>query len=248
MNRFWEWLISPIYKRKLRKLATRVEYLEMAFIGLLEDLSSAEIEARAFNGQRQRRDIFYSIINNCGVDAIIETGTFLGVTTRHMAEKTKLPVYSSENNARFHLVSKKRLSSLENVRLSLSDSRDFLKRLGESAEKPKRPFIYLDAHWKDDLPLREELETISKQWGECVVMIDDFEVPGDEGFGYDDYGWKNTLNNKHFSKIFSSLGFVSFFPRKHSATETGAKRGCVVLTGNAAILETLSRNEHLRRT
>jgi predicted O-methyltransferase YrrM len=249
MNQYWEWLISPIYKRKLRKLTIRVEYIEMMLEAMLQEPNSAEIEKWALNGQRQRKEIFYAIMEKGGFDSIIETGTFLGVTTWHMAEKTKLPVFSSENNRRFHLLAKKRLAHMKNVHLSLSDSRDLLKSLGEGPEKPKKPFIYLDAHWSKDLPLAEELEIISKHWPECVIMIDDFEVPGDNGFKYDDYGWGNALNMRTFSKTFSKLGFVPFSPSKSSSTETGSLSGCVLLAKkDGKMSELLGGIDQLRKT
>ena len=48
-------------------------------------------------------------------------------------------------------------------------------------------FFFLDAHGREHLPLREELEIILTHWREAIVMIDDFEVPGTD-YGYDDYG------------------------------------------------------------
>ena len=48
-------------------------------------------------------------------------------------------------------------------------------------------FIYLDAHWEEDLPLAEELAVIARATTRCIVMIDDFQVPGD-GYAYDNYG------------------------------------------------------------
>jgi hypothetical protein len=43
-------------------------------------------------------------------------------------------------------------------------------------------FFYLDAHWNEDLPLAEEIDLIFSRSPCAVVMIDDFEVPGDPGF------------------------------------------------------------------
>jgi hypothetical protein len=48
--------------------------------------------------------------------------------------------------------------------------------------------FYLDAHWNDDLPLEEELELIFSVHPHAVVMIDDFQVPDDPGYQFDEYG------------------------------------------------------------
>lgn len=47
-------------------------------------------------------------------------------------------------------------------------------------------FFYLDAHWGEYWPLRDELARIMplRKW---VVVIDDFQVPGQPNFGYDMY-------------------------------------------------------------
>lgn len=51
-----------------------------------------------------------------------------------------------------------------------------------------RLFAYLDAHWGEDLPLAEKLEIVFSWDSDAIVMIDDFQVPDDPGYAYDDYG------------------------------------------------------------
>lgn len=50
-------------------------------------------------------------------------------------------------------------------------------------------FFHLDAHWDDDLPLRNEVQVIVESW-----KIDDFQVPDDLGNGFDDYGGEKTIS------------------------------------------------------
>jgi hypothetical protein len=38
------------------------------------------------------------------------------------------------------------------------------------------------------LPLVDEIALAFRHWPEAVVMIDDFAVPGDPGYGFDVYG------------------------------------------------------------
>jgi hypothetical protein len=52
-----------------------------------------------FNGQNARQVLFVEIIANTRPDAIVETGTFLGVTTELLSE-TGLPVFSIELHPR----------------------------------------------------------------------------------------------------------------------------------------------------
>lgn len=89
-------------------------------------------------------------------------------------------------------------------------------------------FFYLDAHWKDDLPLREELEIIFSHWARPIVMIDDFQVP-DSDYSFDDYGPGKTLNLDYLGPVISAHNIAVFFPAVAASEETGVKRGCVVL-------------------
>ena len=61
-------------------------------------------------------------------------------------------------------------------------------------------FFYLDAHWNEDLPLAEELDTIFCRSSNPVVMIEDFQVPDDPDYGYDDYGPRKSLNPEYNSR------------------------------------------------
>ena len=75
------------------------------------------------------------------------------------------------------------------VRLFLGDSPVILDQLTKTGLHPNDlTFFYLDAHWRDALPLREELRIIATQHACAVVMVDDFKVEDDSGYGFDIYG------------------------------------------------------------
>jgi hypothetical protein len=115
------------------------------------------------------------------------------------------------------------------VKFFHADSREFLTSALRD-HSLKCPFIYLDAHWQEDLPLRGELAIIREFTGDCVVMIDDFRVPSDPGFGWDTYGdvdleWSYVKPEfENFSRPLSVL-----FPSYPSSIETGYRRGWVLL-------------------
>jgi hypothetical protein len=75
-------------------------------------------------------------------------------------------------------------------------------------------------------------------------MIDDFEVPGDPGFGYDDYGSEKALNQKY---IAPPHGLTIFYPSAPSREETGRWRGCAVLCKSAFLGGTLQGIPLLRQ-
>jgi hypothetical protein len=181
-----------------------------------------------FNGQRHRREIYDEIRARLRLEAIVETGTFRGTTTRILAT-SGVPVYTVEMHPRFHAYCGVRFwwEGWSNVRLYRSDSRTFLRRLVADPAVPKLDvFFYLDAHWDDDLPLREELEIIFGNWKRTVVMIDDFEVP-DSRYKFDDYGPGKALNLAYLQPVLSAHGPAVFFPSENASSE--ADRGCVVL-------------------
>jgi hypothetical protein len=89
-------------------------------------------------------------------------------------------------------------------------------------------FFYLDAHWEGDLPRREEIEMILGRFRNFLKMIDDFRVPGDSGYGFDDYGLGKMLALRDFP-FHEDRRMSVYFPTCRSEAETGTKPGCVVL-------------------
>ncbi|MBX9739243.1 MAG: hypothetical protein K2X62_04185 [Beijerinckiaceae bacterium] len=197
-----------------------------------------------FNGQDGRRAIFDSLVKNFAPEAIVETGTFRGDTTRYMAGRCAAPVYTAEFDARNVGFASENLRGLSNVRISHGDSRAFLDnlRLPQS-----RVFFYLDAHWGEDLPLAEEIRIIFEKTPVPLVMIDDFKVPGDAGYGYDDYGAGSALIPEYIEALCSRFGMSQFYPALPSALETGARRGCVLLAADPAVVATLAADPLLKK-
>lgn len=184
-----------------------------------------------FNGQEVRKEIFVDIMRQTRPEAIIETGSYLGTTTEYFAE-TGLPVFTIEGVARIYGYAKARLRKHKNVKLYNGDSRDELKELFKCKFKKKQSrslFIYLDAHWYEDLPLKSEIEIIYENHTSSVVMVDDFQVPDDSGYTYDDYENGNVLNMKYLAEIIDKYDLSVYFPAKLSGQETGMKRGSVVI-------------------
>jgi len=182
------------------------------------------------NRQKGREKIVIDIFRNVPVEVVVETGSFRGGSTEFFAKTFKLPVHSVELNPVYHRYVCLRLSNLKGLHLVQSDSRDFLRKLTlEKSIASKFPFFYLDAHWWEDLPLMEEIRIIAKAWCKFVVLVDDFRVPGDQGYGFDDYGAGKILELQSFRE-FKNLNLACFFPTLPSSEETGLKRGCVVFS------------------
>lgn len=88
-------------------------------------------------------------------------------------------------------------------------------------------FFYLDAHQPGNVPLSDELDLIFRNWQQPVVMIDDFEVPGDPGYGFNEYGPGQRFGTELFSA--TSRTYSYFYPATSSGEETGYRRGCILL-------------------
>jgi len=184
-----------------------------------------------FNGQTFRQQIFVELIKKIDFSAIAETGTFRGTTTEYLHASSRLPVYTVELQPRFYWYAKTRFCTERNIMLFHGDRRSFLRHLAKLPTlTQKKVFFYLDAHWGDDLPLKEEVQFVFENFPKAVVMVDDFNVPGDEGYGYDDYGNGKVLSLDYLNPVIHKLNVAIFFPARKAELETGAKRGCVVLT------------------
>lgn len=200
-----------------------------------------------FNGQVKRRELFQEIINAAPLNAIVETGAFFGSTAEFISSQTNLPVYEIEINPYYYYYAYFRLKKMRKINFCLGDSRVILKNFQKKDNFPKKGVLfYLDAHWLDHLPLWEEVEIISQSWSESIVMIDDFEVPDDAGYGFDVYGVNNSLTLEYLN-LNKISNFEIFFPSASSSSETGSRRGCVVLVTKDSMLNKIQPLESLRR-
>ena len=196
-----------------------------------------------FNGQAGRARLFASMLDAIRPAVILETGAFRGSTTAVMADQFAGPIYSCELDHRWYRAAATRLASHPNISLREMDSRRFLREV--LAEAPTGPaLVYLDAHWFRDLPLREELAIILASGRPAAIMIDDFAVPGDEGYGFDDYGPGRRLDIGLLVGL-DGAGAQLFFPTLPAAEETGARRGCAVI-GVGAVRAALAALPALR--
>lgn len=194
-----------------------------------------------FNGQSGRQAIFDAIINLQKPTLLIETGTYLGTTTEMLAA-TGATVVTIEGRQRNYGFARARLRRFRNVQVRLGDSRQQLRKFFAKVGRRQKEgalFAYLDAHWNADLPLREEIELVFSWDPGAIIMIDDFQVPGDDAYGFDDYGESNVLALSYVETARRTFGLTALFPTLSSREENGARRGCVVLASEQMWAEQL---------
>lgn len=200
-----------------------------------------------FNGQQFRQRLFVELTARLPFTTIIETGTHRGTTTEFLWHTSGIPTHSFESNPRYHGFAAAKLKGLPDLYLYRCDSRV---GLGELAASPVAPrgcvFVYLDAHGAGALPLADEITLVFRHWPAAVVMIDDFAVPDDAGYGYDDFGNGDTLTLEYLAQR-TLVPPGIWFPRCAATAETGVRRGCVVLATAPEVIATIEAVSSLRR-
>ncbi|HZG04292.1 MAG TPA: hypothetical protein VE546_12075 [Streptomyces sp.] len=195
----------------------------------------------AFNGQHARQQLVRAILRTVEPYAVFEAGSYRGATTRFLWYASGKPVFTAEKNRSFARYVGRVFRHVPEVKVINRDSRDALRVLHDGNYLPSGAciFFYLDAHWNADLPLREEVEFITGAYPESVILIDDFKVPDDEGYGFDVYG-PVELSMEYLAG--ATGRYRALWPSVSSDKETGYRRGCVVLAGpdTAQRLQTLS--------
>ena len=186
------------------------------------------------NGQELRREIVRNLAGLIHFDRVLETGTYRGTTTEFLTDLFDAPVTTIEVNPRYFYYSSRRLAPQPDVTIEFDDSRRVLRRLAENpSSKTESVFIYLDSHGEMELPLSDELRIIASAWTRAIVMIDDFQVPDDDGYAYlEDYGPGMCLSEDYLPADALS-GWSLSYPSAPSEEETGSKRGCCVLASPA---------------
>lgn len=198
--------------------------------------------ANPMNNQEKRTQITRQIIGACGIARIVETGTYLGTTTAFFAG-FGVPVTTSERDPDLARDAAERLRGWPNVEVRGYDSVRVLQELiREPIDRTVPTFFYLDAHWKHHLPVREEAELAIAYFAKAVLMLDDFAVPDDPGYGY---GEKRLTLDYLLQGNLRRLAV--FFPKVRSKDESGARRGCVVAAINVDMITALNGVEGLRR-
>jgi predicted O-methyltransferase YrrM len=144
-------------------------------------------EDRPFNGDRITQEEFSRLAILSQATVAIETGTEHGRTTQWLAQMIP-EVHTIELDTCLHTVAAERFMHLSHVHCHHGASHIVLANLLiPLRNKGKRPIIYLDAHHYNTCPLQDELRVIGSHMpDQCVIVIDDFEVPGQPHYTHND--------------------------------------------------------------
>jgi hypothetical protein len=183
------------------------------------------------NGQQVRQQTVRDLAEDIGcVELVVETGSFRGYSTGFLQRTFRCRVWTVESNRRWYAHTRARFLLNRRVTVRHGDSRDQLRQLATSVTRDEVVFAYLDAHWEKELPLRGELSIIASTWRQVAIMIDDFEVADDPGYGYgfDDYGRGKALTAEYLAAS-AVADWQMFYPAAPSVEENPPRRGCCLL-------------------
>lgn len=190
-------------------------------------------DSQPLNGQVKRRDFVEELLADFAPQAVIETGTFLGTSTLFFAANAPAgcPVHTVELDDLYYGFAKKRFERMGvNINIHRMSSEAFLSKFRFEVE---RLFCYLDAHWYGYLPIREEIVALAG-YPQVVVGIDDFEVPGEPSWGFDNYRRRGVLTWSYIED--AAQDFTVFYPAYSPEEDNGSRRGfCVLAKGSEAI-------------
>lgn len=186
--------------------------------------------ALGFEGDTILAETVSALCKKNKITWIIETGTFRGATTRHLATMAErvdtVEVLATNQNLAIEAT-----KDLQNVTHHLGSSdvvlEDILKAYNKKGARPNL-FCFLDAHWQDHNPLLNELAVLAKYNWKPIILIHDFKVPGRPELGYDQYGsivYEWEWIREAVEKIYGKGGF----DHSYNSEAVGAKRGVIIL-------------------
>jgi hypothetical protein len=136
-------------------------------------------------------------------------------------ENSSHKIYSVEINPEFHNTVKNLFSSNSNIIFACESSERYLQHLihSNALNGTHNCFFYLDAHWGEYWPLRDEIKQIVKL-PRFVISIDDFKVPGHRNFRYDSYGGKD-CRWSYIRDLFRGKKVHTYYPKRSNRDNRG---------------------------
>lgn len=201
---------NKIFKNTKQMSITNEEYIKRNLQGFEGDtFLKAEIE---------------SLIKKFNVNTIIETGTFLGGTTKVFSEMCE-KVHTIELTEKYFSLSKKHLAGIKNIVQYKGSSEKILPNILKL--DCGSTLLFLDAHFFDFCPLIDELKVIAQAKITPVIVIHDFKVPNRHDLGYDSYNgqaFEYSWIEKAVKEIYGDK-----FKYHYNDKADGAKRGVIFI-------------------
>lgn len=190
-----------------------------------------ERNLKGFEGDTIMRNRIAEIIKEKNLNRVIETGTFLGGTTKIFADMVA-KVDTIELSDEYFAKATNYLNGIDNVTMHKGSSEKVLDAI-LSEVNPKSPtknniFCFLDAHFNEYNPLLDELAVIAKHKLKPVIAIHDFKVPNRPDLGFDVYEniiYQWNWIEESIERIYGAGKYVV----EYNSEATGAKRGIIYI-------------------
>ncbi len=169
------------------------------------------------------------IITSC-----VETGSFKGDTTLFLAKVfPNIFKYSIEISDEYFRESAWRVRDYKKSKLIKGSSPVEIKKLIKDNDLGNLPLFFLDAHWNDYCPTKDELLLISKI-NKAIIIIHDFEVIGHPEYGlYRPKGISIGIGFEYISSFLKgNYNYLSPNYEARNAYENVAPTGYVLLFQN----------------
>jgi len=140
---------------------------------------------QSFAGDTILKDIFIKLCVDNNIETIIETGTFVGGTTKQFSKMVS-QVFTIEHNLEFFQNASLFLLGIKNITMEFGSSLACLNKCIK--QSTGNLLLFLDAHWGEHNPLLGELEIIRKSGIKPIIAIHDFKNPNHSDYAYDTYG------------------------------------------------------------
>lgn len=173
-----------------------------------------------FEGDALLHEQMKDIIEHFGIDCVVETGTETGATAAAFAEMVA-NVYTVDNEDKLDR------PMPSNVITHLGDSVEFLDLLLPELCAQYRILFFLDAHLAPEYTrVLEELDILASQsCPDIVIVIHDFQVPGNDELGFDTYDEHGPLCTELIDSRLRQIFPGGSYTASYNKAANGAKRG-----------------------
>lgn len=193
----------------------------------LEEAILMQHQDGALNKDVHAQKEFKRLKEEFSLEKAIETGTCYGYTTEYLAELYDDVRTIEVVDKYLNIAKHNRLNALDNVKCTLGGSDKMMLQLLDGCDD--KTFIFLDAHWEQKCPLKEELQAIADSGIEPVIAIHDFVVPNHPELGYDSIG-EQKFTFEWLKEDFDAIYGEDNYNHHYNSLAVGAKRGIIYIT------------------
>tara|TARA_B100000035_G_C21036462_1_gene571242 strand:- start:4735 stop:5412 length:678 start_codon:yes stop_codon:yes gene_type:complete len=177
-----------------------------------------------FHNDKKQMEIILNILNDEKLESFIETGSYMGKTVYFVGKNfPNLKCYSCEIDRNSYSIAYEQIKDLNNVNLQLVPSPDAVYNINKKFDNniyEKKTLFWLDAHWHTD-PLYHELLYITKNFKNFIIIVDDFEIPYDDGF------WTDGYNIKKIKPFIVKKDKLKYYMPSYSSKDECCKKNAV---------------------